>query len=199
MHTILALAEQTKRETGGYFDIARDGQSTLRASSRAGRSATRRSSCAIAGFATSMSMPAATSQICGMKRGRAVARRHPQPLQPRRERQDPRADGLRHRDLRHGHPRAAHLRSARPGEPILDIVSLTVIGPDVYEADRFATAAFAMGTRGIHFIEQRAGLEGYQIDRNGIATFTSGFERLCPAAHDERPIDHFLDRITCTG
>ncbi|RUZ50747.1 FAD:protein FMN transferase, partial [Mesorhizobium sp. M7A.F.Ca.US.003.02.2.1] len=29
--------------------------------------------------------------------------------------------------------------------PIQDIVSLTVIGADVLEADRFATAAFAMG------------------------------------------------------
>ena len=53
-----------------------------------------------------------------------------------------------------------------------------MIGPDVYEADRFATAAFAMGAHGIQFIERRPGLEGYQIDRNGIATFTSGFERL---------------------
>ena len=32
------------------------------------------------------------------------------------------------------------------------VVSLTVIGPDVYEADRFATAAFAMGREGIRFI-----------------------------------------------
>ena len=33
-----------------------------------------------------------------------------------------------------------------------EIVSLTVIGPNIYEADRFATAAFAMGKAGIHFI-----------------------------------------------
>ncbi|TIT85191.1 MAG: FAD:protein FMN transferase, partial [Mesorhizobium sp.] len=31
------------------------------------------------------------------------------------------------------------------GDPITEIVSLTVIGSDVLEADRFATAAFAMG------------------------------------------------------
>lgn len=58
-----------------------------------------------------------------------------------------------------------------------DIVSLTVIGPDIYEADRFATAAFAMGRSGAGFIENRRGLEAYMIDRNGIATMTSGFER----------------------
>lgn len=61
--------------------------------------------------------------------------------------------------------------------PIDDIVSLTVIGPNIYEADRFATAAFAMGRRGIVFIEQLAGFEGYLIDARARATLTSGFER----------------------
>lgn len=56
------------------------------------------------------------------------------------------------------------------------VVSLTVIGPDVLEADRFATAAFAMGEAGIAFIEDQFGLEGYQIDSAGVATMTSGFE-----------------------
>lgn len=60
---------------------------------------------------------------------------------------------------------------------ITDTVSITVIGPDVYEADRFATAAFAMGKAGIGFIESRPNLEGYMIDKNGIATFTSGFDK----------------------
>ena len=63
------------------------------------------------------------------------------------------------------------------GQPITEIVSLTVIGPNVYEADRFATAAFAMGRAGIFFIEQLEGLEGYMIDRHGQATLTSGFAR----------------------
>ncbi len=56
-----------------------------------------------------------------------------------------------------------------------DMVSLTVIGPNIYEADRFATAAFAMGRKGIEFIEDLDGFEGYAIDKGGIATFTSGF------------------------
>ncbi len=64
-----------------------------------------------------------------------------------------------------------------PGAPIKGIKSLTVIGPDIYEADRFATAAFAMGKEGIGFIESLEGLEGYMIDDDKTATFTSGFER----------------------
>jgi thiamine biosynthesis lipoprotein len=59
-----------------------------------------------------------------------------------------------------------------------EVVSLTVVGPDVYEADRFATAAFAMGTQGINFIESLPGFEGYQIDPRGVATMTSGFKAL---------------------
>jgi thiamine biosynthesis lipoprotein len=62
-------------------------------------------------------------------------------------------------------------------ENITEIVSLSVIGPNVYEADRFATAAFAMGKAGIHLIERIKGLEGYIIDSAGIATMTSGFEK----------------------
>ena len=58
-----------------------------------------------------------------------------------------------------------------------EIISLTVIGKDVYEADRFATAAFAMGRAGINFIENLPGFEGYLIDKLGIATMTSGFTK----------------------
>lgn len=58
-----------------------------------------------------------------------------------------------------------------------EIVSLTVIGPNVYEADRYATAAFAMGRDGIGFIEMVHGLEGYLIDRSGRATMTSGLRQ----------------------
>lgn len=61
--------------------------------------------------------------------------------------------------------------------PITDIISLTVIGENIYEADRFATAAYAMGKEAIHFIEKINGLEGYMIDKDGIATMTSNFEK----------------------
>lgn len=55
--------------------------------------------------------------------------------------------------------------------------SLSVIGPNIYEADRYATAAFAMGEQGIGFIESTAGLEGYMVTDDKLATYTSGFER----------------------
>ncbi len=73
--------------------------------------------------------------------------------------------------------RGQHIYNPKGEGPITDIVSLTVIGPDSYEADRFATAAFAMGTEGINFIQHLPGFEGYMIDATGIATFTTGFEQ----------------------
>ncbi len=57
------------------------------------------------------------------------------------------------------------------------LASLTVVGPNVYEADRFATSAFAMGKKGIVFIEKTPGLAGYAIDKNSTATYTSGLEK----------------------
>lgn len=63
------------------------------------------------------------------------------------------------------------------GETITDILSLTIIGPNVYEADRFATSAFAMGRAGIDFIEYLPGYEGYMIDKDKLATYTAGFAR----------------------
>jgi thiamine biosynthesis lipoprotein len=73
--------------------------------------------------------------------------------------------------------RGEHIYNPKDGKPANEIVSLTVVGPDIYEADRFATAAFAMGRAGIAFIEKRDGLEGYMIDKNRVATMTSGFEK----------------------
>lgn len=70
----------------------------------------------------------------------------------------------------------------KPGTEIRDVASLTVIGPNIYEADRFATAAFAMGRRGIGFIESLDGFEAYMITSDRQATLTSGFERYVEAA-----------------
>ncbi len=63
-----------------------------------------------------------------------------------------------------------------PKNALHGVQSLTVIAKNVYDADRFATAAFAMGKEGIAFVEQHDGLEGYLVDDDGMATYTSGFQ-----------------------
>ena len=73
--------------------------------------------------------------------------------------------------------RGQHIYNPLNEKPLTDIVSLTVIGSNVYEADRFATAAYAMGKDGINFIEKQSELEGYAVDKEGIATMTSGFKK----------------------
>lgn len=74
--------------------------------------------------------------------------------------------------------RGNHIYNPTDKDDVLeDIVSITVIGPNVFEADRYATAAFAMGKKGIFFIENLPGFEGYSIDKNGLATMTNGFDK----------------------
>jgi thiamine biosynthesis lipoprotein len=72
--------------------------------------------------------------------------------------------------------RGQHIYDPHGSADLAELVSLTVVAPDIYDADRFATAAFAMGRDGIDFIAATPGLEAYAIDRHGIATMTRGFK-----------------------
>jgi thiamine biosynthesis lipoprotein len=73
--------------------------------------------------------------------------------------------------------RGNHIINPITKKPATEIISLTVIGPDIYEADRFATPAFAMGLSGIDWLENRVGLEGYLISHDKHAIFTTGFSQ----------------------
>jgi len=80
--------------------------------------------------------------------------------------------------------RGEHIYNPKNGwQKASAVASVTVIGPNIYEADRFATAAFAIGQAGIGLIERRPGLEAYIIGKDGRATMTTGFEKyvLTPA------------------
>lgn len=74
--------------------------------------------------------------------------------------------------------RGRHIYNPRRSGPLAtDLVSLTVIAPTIYEADRMATAAFAMGRDGLAFLAGRPDLEAYAIAADGVATYTQGFPR----------------------
>ncbi len=74
--------------------------------------------------------------------------------------------------------RGNHIYNPHTGTAVdSDVVSITVVGPNICEADCFATGAFAMGEQGVYFIEQHDGFEAYQIDTQGIATMTTGFNQ----------------------
>lgn len=178
MREVFAIASLTSAETGGYFDIRRpDG--TIDPSGIVKGWAIRNTArlLAAAGASDFFVDAGGDIQCAGLN---ATG-------QPWRA-------GIRNPFNRAAHVKVLHLRGTgiatsgtdargqhiydphRPGSEITDVLSLTVIGDDVLEADRFATAAFAMGVEGIRFIEERPGLEGYQIDAAGIATMTTGFE-----------------------
>lgn len=73
--------------------------------------------------------------------------------------------------------RGGHIQNPKHHAPANDIASISVIGENVYEADRFATAAFAMGEKGIQWLEKKEGLEGCMITKDQRVYVTSGFNQ----------------------
>ena len=178
MQEVLGLAERTKRETDGYFEIRRadghvdpcgivKGWAIRNAADLIRRSGVRDFFVDAGGdIQTGGKNPDGEDWKIGIRN-------------PFNEREIIKAVTPKGRGIATSgtYVRGQHIYDPRrPGRPIEDIVSLTVIGPDVLEADRFSTAAFAMGKAGIHFVEALPGFEGYVIDARGIATQTSGFK-----------------------
>jgi thiamine biosynthesis lipoprotein len=177
MKTILALSEETRRATCGYFDIRRGGVCDPSGIVKgwAVRNASR--ILEAAGLHNFYLDAGGDLQAAGVNNGAPwrVGIRN-----PFNRAEHVKALAVSDRGVATSGTaiRGQHIYDPyHPDQPIVDIMSMTVIGPDVYEADRFATASFAMGRAGIQFIEGLAGFEGYMIDAQGIATYTSGFER----------------------
>jgi FAD:protein FMN transferase len=176
---VLALAEQTKRETQGYFDIRRPegffdpsgivkGWAIQKAAQRI----------ASAGYRDYLVDAGGDIQVGGHSpdgEGWRIGIRNPFDASQIIKTVTLNGCGIATSGT---DARGQHIHDPyRPDQPLEDLVSITVIAADVLEADRFATAAFAMGRTGIHFIESVPGLEGYAVDPNGIATQTSGFKK----------------------
>jgi thiamine biosynthesis lipoprotein len=174
MCEVFALAEKTKRDTGGYFDITREGfiDPSGLVKGWAIQNATR--------LVEAMGYDNYFIDVGGDIQSRGttwtVGIRSPFNRNEIVKIIRPAGRGIATSGT---YIRGQHIYDPfEPDKKITDIVSLTVVGPDIYEADRYATAAFAMGKGGITFIERTPGLEGYAIDSAGIATMTSGFASL---------------------
>ena len=181
MLEVLAIAERTKSETDGYFDI-RKPDGSLDPSGIVKGWAIRNAAAIVqrAGIRDFFIEAGGDVQSCGKNASGydwSVGIRNPFNADEIVKVVYPRGRGMATSGT---YVRGQHIYNPHGiGRPIQDIVSLTVIGADVLEADRFATAAFAMGRDGILFVEQTPGLEGYVVDTNGRATPTSGFGALC--------------------
>ena len=180
MREVLALAETTRWETRGFFDIRRpDG--TIDPSGLVKGWAIRKAAQLIAGAGHADYCVEAGGDIqCAGGNGRGepwrIGIRNPfnpgesvKTLQP----------GDAGVATSGSYVRGAHIYDPHaPESELSEIVGITVVARDIYDADRFATAAFAMGPEGIAFIDATDGLEGYAIDRHGVATMSRGFSRV---------------------
>jgi thiamine biosynthesis lipoprotein len=177
MKVVLQLAEETKQASGGYFDVYRDGRFNPVGIVKGWAIHKAAGLLRQAGFADFYVEAGGDAQVCGRRpEGKPwlVGIRNPfDPCQIikvlRLSERGVATSGTYFR----GHHIYDPLEPA--GRITEEPVSLTVIAADVLDADRFATAAFAMGQAGIAFIEGMDGCEGYVVDGRGIATYTTGF------------------------
>jgi thiamine biosynthesis lipoprotein len=178
MKLIFALAEQTRQESDGYFEIIRNGLYDPSGIVKGWAINNAAEMLRQAGFENYYVYAGGDIQVSGInEQGQDWRVGIQNPFNPQ---EIIKTLALQNCGIATSgtYARGQHIYNPKNGgEPITEIVSLTVIGPNIYEADRFATTAFAMGSAGIHFIEDLDGLEGYMIDAHGLATYTSGFER----------------------
>ncbi len=76
-----------------------------------------------------------------------------------------------------GYERGDHIIDPHTGRPPSGLLSVTVVGPDLSEADAYATAAFAMGREGLSWIDSLPGYAGCMITDQRRLVWTSGFAR----------------------
>jgi FAD:protein FMN transferase len=179
---IFALCERTKQETAGYFDIARpDGTIDPCGMVKGWAINNAARQLAAMGFANFCVQAGGDIQCHGRNEDGGewkVGIRNPFTPDEIVKVLIPKGHGVA---TSGNYIRGDHIYNPHTGKYGSDnVVSVTVVGPDVLEADRYATAAFAMGRDGICFIERVPGLEGYEIDASGTARMTSGLGKFLP-------------------
>lgn len=73
--------------------------------------------------------------------------------------------------------RGQHIYNPKSDQELHDLLSISVIGPDIIWADVYATAAFAMGKKGIDWVEALEGYEAFAIYSDMTGVPTSGFKQ----------------------
>lgn len=178
MRAVMQLADATKLESGGHFDVYRDGRFNpvgivkgwaIHKAARLLRQA---------GFADFYVEAGGDAQVCG--RGPEGGPWRVGIRSPFDVTKVIKVLGLSDRGVATSgtYYRGHHVYDPLDpsGRIATEPSSLTVIAASILDADRFATAAFAMGQTGIAFIEGVKGCEGYLVDDQGVATYTSGFK-----------------------
>lgn len=71
-----------------------------------------------------------------------------------------------------------HVVDPHTGLPAAELVSVTVVGADILQADVYATAVLAMGSGGLEFIERAPGYEAFIIGSDLRTRRTSGLDSM---------------------
>jgi thiamine biosynthesis lipoprotein len=175
---IVELCEQTKRETDGYFDAIRDGQFDPSGLVKGWAIEQASNVLLDRGFENFVVDVGGDIRAFGVNRDRRpwqVGIRN-----PFRRDEVVKVLAISNRGVATSGTaiRGSHIYNPHQTYSLkTDLVSLTVVAPTVYDADRIATAAFAMGDQGLAFIAAQPGLDGYAIGSDGIASYTQGFGR----------------------
>lgn len=74
--------------------------------------------------------------------------------------------------------RGVHIVDGRTGEPVRDLVSLTVVADDLTTADAVSTAAFAMGAEGIAWADAQPGCLVFAVDAHRDVHRSAGMTRM---------------------
>ena len=175
LRDILAIAEQTKRETEGYFDVWHRG--TFDPSGIVKGWAIAEAAKVFATHTDDFYIEAGGDiQVSGIN-----------------DKDEPWQIGIRNPFDRHQNIKVVSLKnqaiatsgSAIRGQHIYDpvkdkllngMVSISVIAPSIIDADRMATAAFAMGPEGIYFLEQLSGYEACAVMHDKTTVITTGWQ-----------------------
>lgn len=178
LQTVLALSEQTKKETNGYFDVWHDGAldpSGLVKGWAIQNAATILSNAGVKNYFIDAGGDIQASGKNNENKLWRVGIRN-----PFKQDEIVKVLSITNKGVATSgtYIRGEHIYNPKTGKPANEIVSLSVIHDTIYNADRIATACFAMGRTGIAFIETLPGYEAYMINRDGIATYTSGFDIL---------------------
>jgi FAD:protein FMN transferase len=178
---VLALCENLRKTSDGYFDIRRAG---------------RDGGFDPSGLVKGWSIEAAGEILdrAGARNfsinagGDVIVRGEPEPGRPWRV-------GIRHPDhadrlaavlevrdaavaTSGAYERGFHIRDPHTGRPPRGLCSVTVVGPSLTYADAYATAAFAMGEDGLAWVARHPGYGVYGITDDESVRFTPDVERL---------------------
>lgn len=178
MKEVVALAEKTKVQTGGFFDVWHNGKFNPSGIVKGWAILNATDLIAKAGFANFYVEAGGDVEARGLNgKGEKwqVGIRNPFAIREIVKTLDISNLGMATSGT---YFRGRHIYNPfDPQKKLDEVVSLTVIGKNILEADRFATACFAMGKEGIEFLEKTPDLEGYLINAKSIATMTRGFEK----------------------